>query len=100
MATHGKTREDTINQLSTRTPFKRSGFAMKGVAGAYEHTGQLHDQAYDQYVSDKNDGIHYTVVSYTTPIAWVKNDGTVVIPDAYYSPTTSNHQGLCRAYLR
>jgi hypothetical protein len=41
----------------------------------------------------------YVVFSYVTPIAWVDADGTVTIPDTRYSPTTTQHQGQCRAWL-
>lgn len=41
----------------------------------------------------------YVVYSYNTPIAWVKYDGTVVIPDLRYSVTTAHHQNVCRAWL-
>lgn len=34
----------------------------------------------------------YVVWSYETPIAWVRPDGTKVVPDVGYSPTTSQHQ--------
>jgi hypothetical protein len=34
----------------------------------------------------------YVVYSYATPIAWVRKDGTKVIPDVGYSPTTGQHQ--------
>lgn len=34
----------------------------------------------------------YVVYSYSTPIAWVRQDGTRVVPDVGYSPTTSQHQ--------
>lgn len=41
----------------------------------------------------------YVVWSYNTPIAWVDEDGTVTVPDTYYSVTTTMHQGKCRAWL-
>lgn len=34
----------------------------------------------------------YVVYSYSTPIAWVRQDGAHVIPDVGYSPTTGQHQ--------
>ena len=41
----------------------------------------------------------YIVYSYATIIARVEVDGTVWVSDLYYSPTTSRHQNLCRAWL-
>lgn len=41
----------------------------------------------------------YVVTSYVTPIAWVLTDGTVIIPDARYSVTTTRHQGIARSGL-
>lgn len=41
----------------------------------------------------------YVVYSYGTPIAWVAEDGRVVIPDESYSTTTTRQQNLCRAWL-
>lgn len=39
------------------------------------------------------------VYSYSTPIAWVTEDGEIICPDLRYSVTTSNHQNLARAWL-
>lgn len=41
----------------------------------------------------------YVVWSYNTPIAWVDADGTVTVPDVYYSSTTTAQQSKCRAWL-
>lgn len=34
----------------------------------------------------------YVVYSYQTPIGWVRQDGTKIVPDIGYSPTTGQHQ--------
>lgn len=34
----------------------------------------------------------YVVISYGTPIGWIRPDGTKVVPDVGYSNTTSQHQ--------
>lgn len=34
----------------------------------------------------------YVVISYGTPIGWILPDGTKVLPDVGYSPTTAQHQ--------
>lgn len=49
--------------------------------------------------SFKGKTFRYVVWSYSTPIAGVTRGGEVVIPDLYYSSTTSRGQNLCRAYL-
>ncbi len=49
-----------------------------------------------RYLLDESE-IVYTVVSYRTPIAWVKRDGTVVKVDHKWSRTTSGHQGMLYA---
>ncbi len=103
MATHGKAREITIENLRSCTPFQRSGFAMSAVQGAiaaHAGLGQLPTEYVDSYRKAAGDGeILYTVLSYQTPIAWVLVGGEVIIPDTRYSVTTTHHQTLCRAYL-
>ena len=42
----------------------------------------------------------YVVRSYATAIAWQNYDGTWVVPDDEYSPTTSKHQSTVRRALR
>jgi len=41
-------------------------------------------------------GSRYVVWSYDTPIAWVRQDGTNVVPNVGYSPTTGQHQAMAR----
>lgn len=95
MGTHGKAANDTRKALAAHEPFKRHGFAMSAVAGAVNDTGQLSFEHREQYRADADAGrITYTVLSYRTPIAWVLDTGEVVRPDARYSPTTSQHQGM------
>jgi len=101
MATHGRARQLTIAALESKTAFKRSGFAMKGVEGAVSSTGHMPAEDAREYNNFANaDEIVYTVVSYATPIAYVTKDGAVRVPDARYSVTTTTHQGMCRTYLR
>lgn len=100
MATHGAARQATINALSAREPFRRSGFAMAGHDGAVAGTGRLEGDDLAAFKIDRDGvGIVYTVTSYATPIAWVTTTGEVKIPDTRYSNTTTHHQGLCRVYL-
>ncbi len=97
MATYGRARERTIAALTNHEPFARSGFAMSAIEGKdTRYTGRLPAEYVSQY--DTADVI-YTVYSYVTPIAWVNSDGYVTVPNVHYSPTTSAHQSLARAYL-
>ncbi len=100
MATYGKAREATIKALRECTPFARKGFAMKGIQGAVTHFGKMDAEDKELYLSEaRNNDVMYTVVSYSTPIAWVLRDGTVVMPEAGYSNTTKKHKSLCAGYL-
>lgn len=67
---------------------------LRGVTGVWS-TGRLPAHWEAEYRHDRAE-IVYTVVSYDTPIAWVKRDGTVVEPPVKYSVTTSKHQGKVR----
>lgn len=80
--------------LAERRAYTTGGamYAIEGVTG----TGRLPRHWADEYQADM-DHITYTVVSYSTPIAWVLDNGTVVIPDVKYSVTTSKHQGMLYA---
>ncbi|TDC01139.1 hypothetical protein E1091_03470 [Micromonospora fluostatini] len=100
MATHGAARRRTISALTRREAFRRPGFAMSATTGKVWDAGRLSDDDRKAFEADRDGaGITYTVLSWATPIAWVTTDGTVRVPDTYYSRTTSTHQGLCRTYL-
>lgn len=43
--------------------------------------------------------IEYVVRSYGTKVATFTDQGGAVVPDVFYSRTTSRHQNLARAYL-
>lgn len=99
MATHGKARTSTIRALGNRKSFDRSGshgFSMRAIEGKVSHQGYM---PWDEWVKYRDAEVTYTVISYSTVIAWVQSDGTVVIPDVRYSVTTSHHQSLCKVYL-
>lgn len=42
---------------------------------------------------------HYTIWSYSTPIAWWHKEDGWTVPEEYYSHTTSTHQGYVRTAL-
>lgn len=83
---------------------KRLAFTTHGGLSAVDlapyDTGRLPHEWPDQYRTDvKDPGVTYVVLSYATPIGWVRADGEVVIPDETYSITTMRHQNLARLWL-
>lgn len=94
MSKYATTSWQAREALSERRAYTTHGamYAIEGVTG----TGRLPRDWADEYRADM-DHITYTVVSYSTPIAWVLDNGTVVIPDVKYSVTTSKHQGMLYA---
>lgn len=81
--------EDKIRDLA---PFRNSRRTLTGgtvAQGAYGELPAGYHADYDTAV--------YAVRSYDTPIGWVRPDGTKVIPDVGYSPTTGQHQYIVKA---
>jgi hypothetical protein len=59
--------------------------------------GQLEDQALEDFRNAWSAGtLTYVVMSYSTPIAWVLEDGTKVVPEEWYSQTTTRQQKAVR----
>jgi hypothetical protein len=85
--------------LAKRESFESYG-AMTAVPFGGMSTGRMPAEWAKRYRDDTYGvGVVYTVISYATPIAWVRSDGETVIPDESYSVTSSRHQNLCRAWL-
>ena len=90
--------------LAKRLPFEgntmRAGKLEGMVTSGDFYTGYgqlcLHPEVREML---KGKTLSYIVFSYNTPIAWVEEDGTVVVPDVKYSVTTSRQQGYCQAWL-
>lgn len=83
--------------LAARQPFTTHG-ALSATDRQSYRVGRLPQWWADRYRSDADAGrITYQVYSYSTPIAWVLDDGTVTMPQVRYSITTSRHQGLLYA---
>lgn len=40
--------------------------------------------------------VRFIIYSYGTPIAWVTQHGTWIVPEVNYSPTTSHHQSVVK----
>lgn len=82
--------------LRNRLPFTTGG----ALRGAYHTTdtvyrgylGWLNDDEANRFMIDHLAGITYVVWSYDTPIAWVRDDGTVYRVSQRFSATTSRHQ--------
>lgn len=92
--------------------FKKREYGRWGMLSAYSSryaitnhgVGELRDKSPDaaeefERLRD-NRNISYMVVSYETPIAWVrKDDGNITIVTTRFSQTTTGHQRMCRLYL-
>lgn len=107
MAIYGRERLRVIKALAEETEY-RGGSALT-IRKSFETWGRYPPdrkpdtrpgyEGYTVAVYPSTQGVRTWVYSYSTPIAWVLDDGTVVIPDHRYSSTTSGHQSLCRVYL-
>jgi len=97
MASHGAAYDQTILDLENCTPFQRRGYGLSLVTGKWSGSGRLQGDALKEYYGAED--IAYTALSYGTPIAWVLQDGNVIVPEDTYSTTTSQHQRMCREHL-
>lgn len=87
-------RGEVSHAWRTRTPFVTPSGNLTGMTDRPNTLGWLPDPFRTLYREQEHAGrIVYTVMSYNTPIAWVLDDGTEVIPPVRYSVTTSKHQG-------
>lgn len=109
MALHGKAHEFRKANLRALERFGKGDASIRGrkfaspFPGSALHLGQMtsRDQSPGQQDVQKikSSMIIYVVYSYSTPIAYITTEGETVIPDIRYSPTTTNHQSVCRVYL-
>ena len=88
-------------KLLERESFKTNG-ALKGVAKpSWIDRGEMSVRDYDFLLGDRNYyGIDYVIYSYSTPIAWLRGDGSWFMPVADYSPTTTRHKNTIRAAIQ
>ncbi|WP_433432016.1 hypothetical protein [Nonomuraea sp. CA-141351] len=84
-------------RLAQRAAFTTRG-GLSAVCSPPAETGRLPAEWVERYRSDQS-RIVYVVLSYATPIAWVCDDGEVIIPEGRYSLITTRHQRLCRTWL-
>ena len=96
------------NALKNREPFATYKDTMVGerftsrVVGMADvgFLAQKSNEDYNDFVITFMAGdLDYVVWSYRTPIAWVKTNGEVVIPNIKYSVTTTRHQSVVKRYL-
>ena len=92
----------TVRQGATlaaqRTPFTTHG-NLSGVAGS-TWTGRLPSDWASVYAEAARQGrVTFTVLSYSTPIAWHDSLTGWVVPPVRYSVTTSKAQGYVRGAL-
>lgn len=83
--------------LARRATFTTHG-ALSALPYAPGYTGRLPADWVARYRADAAQAV-CVVLSYATPIAWVLDDGDVVIPDVAYSLTTTRPQRLCRVWM-
>ena len=84
--------DDAGSLIKDERPFRsqtgRDGaWSFSAVTGGAEHTGSLPEE----YRADAT-AARYVIYSYRTPIGWVREDGTKVVPDVGYSLSTGQHQ--------
>ena len=92
-AMYGAGRGKLIYALENEQEFKTSG-SLSGVKDIYTF-GQLDSVEIAILERDRREvGVRYYVVSYKTPIAWVRNDGKIHRVNQKFSATTSRHQGM------
>ena len=87
-------------KLLARESFRTNG-ALKGVAKpeCFDF-GKMGVRDYGFLRSDQDFyGIDYVIYSYTTPIAWLRGDGSWFMPEAGYSVTTKRHKATIRAAI-
>lgn len=87
-------------KLLARESFRTNG-ALKGVARPeWIDLGKMSVRDYGYLRSDRDFyGIDYVIYSYTTPIAWLRGDGSWFMPEADYSVTTKRQKAIIRVAI-
>ncbi|MEV5576594.1 hypothetical protein AB0L06_41755 [Spirillospora sp. NPDC052269] len=94
-------RSSMLGRLLAHRKAFRTGSGLSAVTDAPYAVGRLPEEWATRYRADfEQPGIGYVALSYRTPIAWVRRDGQTVIPDEYYSATTTRHQAIIRRWMR
>jgi hypothetical protein len=85
--------DDATNMIKAEQPFRTSvsGKAtvpsFSATVGGADYLGNLPDEYHDDAIAAR-----YVIYSYYTPVGWIRQDGTKVVPDIGYSLTTGQHQ--------
>lgn len=82
--------------VSKRQPFSNHTGSFRGIAGRPDTLGWLPEEYRRMW---DNARILYTIMSFDTPLAWLKGTGEWVMPDVSYSPTTSRQQTIVKVWL-
>lgn len=93
------TNREITSCVRAREDFRANSSSGHNVSRA-PSTGYLPEEWRKILREDETVGLRYVVLSYSTPVAWVRQDGTAVVPAVKYSVTTSKAQGSIRAGLR
>lgn len=100
MAIQTANRRKIENAIADGTTFIVASMSGTATNGRGEMRGRMTDEAWRLFDGDVRNGrVAYVVRSYNTVIGWRLLDGTGVVPNANYSVTTSNHQGIARMAL-
>lgn len=91
-----KARERAGELVAKRQPFSNNTGSFRGIVGRPDTFGWLPDEYRRMWDSGR---ILYTIMSFDTPLAWLMGTGEWVVPDVYYSPTTSRQQTIVRVWL-
>lgn len=86
----------TAEAIRDREEFKTSGALSADrhdPTSPYLYSGYLSGEDAEALTRDLRVGIDYVVLSYSTPIAWHKVDGTWHKVEQKFSRTTTKHQG-------
>ncbi len=86
----------TLAQVEEAIKGQREFRLSDTLSGTTDSVGGTHGFLPEEYREDVESAV-YVVISYDTPIAWVRSDGTKIVPDVGYSPTTSQHQYTVKA---
>lgn len=82
--------------VSQRLPFSNTSGSFRGFPGRPNTFGWLPEEYRRMFDTHR---VLYTIMSFDTPLAWLKGTGEWVVPDVSYSPTTSRQQTIMRVYL-
>lgn len=84
-------------RLAEHKGFKTGGSFWATIDRTEVYNGRMPDSVASEFEAHHREGlIDYYVLSFGTPIAWVRWDGVRVIPDIKYSVTTTRHQNIVR----